>query len=55
MSTVNALKKEVSLLHRALIIPAEDKSVIMSIDGKDYTIKNLHEGIEKLVSLGRGV
>ena len=40
MVSVETLKKEVAILHKALIAPAEDSTVIMRINGKDYTSKN---------------
>ena len=51
--SLSQIKKEVEILHKALIVPAEDKSVLMSINGKDYNLKNLHEGIQKLIEISR--
>ena len=53
MTNLTTLKKEVEMLHKALIVPAEDNTVLMSINDKDYTLKNLHEGIQKLIEISR--
>lgn len=51
--TINSLKKEVDSLHKALNVDAEDKTVLIRINGKDYTSKNIGEGIQKLIEISR--
>ena len=53
MVSVDSLKKEVAILHKVLIAPAEDSTLIMRIDGKDYTYKNIAEGNQALIDFSR--
>jgi uncharacterized protein YlzI (FlbEa/FlbD family) len=53
MVSVETLKKEVSAIREELNIDAEDKTVIMRVNGKDYTSKNIGEGIQKLIEFSR--
>ena len=51
--TVTSLKREVAILHKALIDPAEDNTVLMRMNGKDYTSRNIGEGIQKIIEFSR--
>lgn len=51
--SVQQLKREVELLHRALIVPVEDDTLIMCIGGKKYTYKTVAEGNQALIDFSR--
>ena len=51
--SVAQLKREVELLHRALIVPVEDSTLIMRVNGKEYTYRNLAEGNQALIDFSR--
>lgn len=53
MVSVDSLKREVAVLHKALIVSAEDSTLIMRIDGKEYTYKNIAEGNQALIDFSR--
>ena len=54
MVSVESLKKEVVAIREALNVNVDDKTVIMSINGKDYTSKNLCECLDQLIEFSRG-
>jgi 23S rRNA pseudoU1915 N3-methylase RlmH len=49
------IKKEVLAIREELNFNIKDKTVIMSIDGKEYNSTNLAEGIQKLIEISREV
>jgi hypothetical protein len=51
--SIKQLKREIVLLHKALIAPAEDSTLIMRIEGKEYIYKNIAEGNQALIDFGR--
>ena len=53
MVSVDTLKREVAILHKALIVPAEDNTVLMRINGKEYTSKNIGEGNQAIIEFSR--
>jgi len=48
-----ALTRRVLKLEQITGSNAEDKTVLMRLNGKDYTLTNLTEGIQKLIEFSR--